>query len=418
MSLSLTLDVAISMIFVFTLAAVLASAVNELVAGAFKLRGVYLTKGIEAITCLGKNNQFKWGGLVSWLYAHFWQSKPLASPNPVDQAAAAAVAAGEVALAAAGNALAVATAIKNAANFLLLGDSLRVAIDAAAVAPAATGENVMKVVRPISGVAALQSHALLVGTPTSLPSYVPARDFATALLGVLSAGSGAAAFTQVEATIKTLPDGDLKTTLLAFIDAAAGDIDALRTRIENWFDDAMARVSGIYTRFSQYVMLVLGLVIAVGMNIDAVHLAKTLWDQPALSKAISDGATQFVTTDKNSFVPCNNSPATGGQTAVPAGKNNAAGTNACQTLDVKTVQNIIDQQKLPIGWNGANPFACLTRNKNCADGRHWNMWNAAGWLVTALAISMGAQFWFGLLTQLTNLRAAGNKPQRSDAKPA
>jgi hypothetical protein len=38
-----------------------------------------------------------------------------------------------------------------------------------------------------------------------------------------------------------------------------------------------------------------------------------------------------------------------------------------------------------------------------------------GWLLTAFAISLGAQFWFGLLTNLTSLRASGDKPKPADA---
>jgi hypothetical protein len=39
-----------------------------------------------------------------------------------------------------------------------------------------------------------------------------------------------------------------------------------------------------------------------------------------------------------------------------------------------------------------------------------------GWIVTAFAISLGAPFWFGLLQNIMNLRAAGTPPARSDAK--
>ena len=34
-----------------------------------------------------------------------------------------------------------------------------------------------------------------------------------------------------------------------------------------------------------------------------------------------------------------------------------------------------------------------------------------GWIVTALAISLVAPFWFDLLRKLVNLRSSGNKPE-------
>jgi len=33
-----------------------------------------------------------------------------------------------------------------------------------------------------------------------------------------------------------------------------------------------------------------------------------------------------------------------------------------------------------------------------------------GWIATAFAISLGAQFWFNALGEVLNIRAAGRKP--------
>ena len=38
-----------------------------------------------------------------------------------------------------------------------------------------------------------------------------------------------------------------------------------------------------------------------------------------------------------------------------------------------------------------------------------------GWLITAIAVSLGAPFWFGLMQNLLNLRS-DTKPPRADAK--
>jgi hypothetical protein len=41
-----------------------------------------------------------------------------------------------------------------------------------------------------------------------------------------------------------------------------------------------------------------------------------------------------------------------------------------------------------------------------------------GWLITALAVSLGAPFWFDTLKTLINIRGAGPKPERSPATRA
>ena len=385
MNLSLTLDVAISLIFVYVLTSLLASTINEMIAGAFRLRGVYLTKAIEEMTSLGTDNQFAWGGLSGWLRT-VWQASPSVSAD-VDKAALAAKFAAEHAAGLAGaTAASVAAEVKAAPNFNLL-KGLADIIDDAAAEAGASAQTMLKIVGSIGAIANLQAHPLLTGTPSSLPSYVPARNFAAALLGVLKDGSANPAFDQARAMIGKLPDGDLKTTLQSFISAGANDIDKLRTRIEDWFDDSMERLSGIYKRFSQWMMLVLGLLVAVCMNIDSVHMVRTLWNEPALSHAIADGASEAV---KNSQIfNCLTTPAAGGATT----------TTPCKTPDFSSIRAVIDQQQLPIGWAGIT----------------FDFWVLVGWLLSALAISLGAQFWFGLLTQLISLRAAGDKPQRADA---
>jgi hypothetical protein len=59
---------------------------------------------------------------------------------------------------------------------------------------------------------------------------------------------------------------------------------------------------------------------------------------------------------------------------------------------------------LPIGWssaeippNGASSWLWLTK--------------VAGWLLTALALSLGAPFWFDLLNKLVNIRHGMTKPE-------
>ena len=430
MTLSLTLDVAISIIFVFVLAALLASTVNEMISGILKLRGVYLTKAIESLTSLDTANVFRWGGVAGWFFAHFRQSTPTVTAA-VDQAALAITDAAKTAAAAAGaSAASVQTAFTTAlAAYPALASRfapMRQSVASAAASATATADSVLAVIQPIGGVANLQNHPLLVGTPSSLPSYVPARDFAAALLSVLHDGSAATPIVQVKTTIQALPDGDLKTQLLAFVAAGADDLDKLRTRIENWFDDTMERLSGIYARSSQYVMLVLGLLIAVGMNVNAIELAKIFWDQPAMSKAISDSAAHFVSQQGGNLFGCvSGSPQPAGATG-DAGKSGTAAP-ACATL--ADIQTVLDQQQLPIGRSAdVNFFGCPYLGKTAADhaarhwkltkscaGGNWKLWTVAGWVVTAFAVSLGAQFWFGLLSQLMNLRAAGDKPDRANA---
>jgi len=40
-----------------------------------------------------------------------------------------------------------------------------------------------------------------------------------------------------------------------------------------------------------------------------------------------------------------------------------------------------------------------------------------GWLLTMIAVSLGAPFWFDMLNKIINIRNAGTKPATSDSQP-
>jgi hypothetical protein len=234
-SFSAILDIIFGLIFTYFLLALVASGIQEIIASVFAWRGTYLSKGIDVILDNSSAARFAWVDLRDRLRAHF-------TPNPGQTVAEQ------------------------------LEQQIRQKQQGNATADQAVLLRVLNV----------QTHPLMRNVPTTLPSYVPARNFSLALLETLRDGSKTPLFSQAERTVAALPEGDLKKTLSLFLEDAGGDLDAFRAHLEHWFDDAMDRVSGIYTRLSQYVLLALGLVLAVGLNVDSIRLTRTLWDTPAL----------------------------------------------------------------------------------------------------------------------------------------
>ncbi len=357
MSLGAILDVIVALVFTYFLLALIASGVQEVVAGIFQWRGTYLSRGIDVILDGSSGAAFRWAGVRDFAISHFTRRLPPtpASPDPAFPPPGA-TAAQEAALA-------------------------------------------------MQRVLAVQHHPLVRGSPTALPSYVSSRNFGMALLEALRDGSQLPLFSQAERTISLLPDGDLKRTLSLFLQDAGGDLDALRASIERWFDDAMDRLSGIYARVSQYMLIVLGLGLALAMNIDSVRLARTLWQQPGLGSHVAANATQLVAAQAGT-VP---GPAAGGVAGAPApggtAPPQAVGSTALPPAVGDTAASPQDTaatlraQGLPIGW----PVPA---------GLGFSGWivTVGGWLFTGAAVALGAPFWFSLLQQLTNFRSAGPKP--------
>ncbi|MEJ0102754.1 MAG: hypothetical protein WDO19_09455 [Bacteroidota bacterium] len=72
--------------------------------------------------------------------------------------------------------------------------------------------------------------------------------------------------------------------------------------------------------------------------------------------------------------------------------------------EIDTLFKKINENGLPIGWN----------QKNWDDTRNDWLMSIVGWFLAAIAISMGAPFWFDLLIKLVNIRRAGIKPKDED----
>lgn len=333
MSFGVVVDVAIGLVFTYFLLALIASGIQEIIAGVFQWRGTYLAKGIDVILDSSSRAAFGWDGIQDFLQAHFTWKLPITAAEKM---------------------------------------AARADLQAPGVSPEeqATLQRVLTV----------QNHPLVRGVPTGLPSYVSSHNFALALLETLRDGSQAPLFTQVERTIASLPQGDLKRTLSLFLQNASGDLDAFRASLETWFDDAMDRLNGIYTRFSQYALIVIGFSLALALNVDSARLARGLWEDPTLRGQLATAATTAAVAPLSGVVDPSSKPTALAPTQV--------------------LQELLDQN-LPIGRPApAAPFGVST---------------ILGWLFTAAAVGLGAPFWFSLLQQLTNLRSAGRKPARADA---
>ena len=121
-----------------------------------------------------------------------------------------------------------------------------------------------------------------------LPSYLPTRSFALALVDQVaqgkladrsSRGSVPAAATpvqQLRMLVEGIQNEQVRTALIHAIDTAGGDIDAVTANLETWFDNAMDRVSGWYKRRSQRIIFALGLGTALLLNVNTITVAQSL----------------------------------------------------------------------------------------------------------------------------------------------
>ena len=219
-----------------------------------------------------------------------------------------------------------------------------------------------------------------------LPAYIPSRNFALALLDIAARGpiddsnrarsaqAPALSLAAVKANLANFP-APLQRVLLTSIDVADGDLNAARTMLEHWYDDAMDRVSSWYKRSTQMILFLIGLAFAVVVNVDTIAVTRYLSHDSAAREAIVARAQA------------------------------AVADTAYLARSYAQTKADLDSLKLPIGWEAA-----IVAN------RPWYT-RILGWLLTALAVTMGAPFWFDLLNKVTAVRSAVKPTPKAPPPP-
>ncbi len=198
-------------------------------------------------------------------------------------------------------------------------------------------------------------------------------------------------YQQIQATVDSMPES-LKNSLYILAQRAekgGGDsqeqLQRFQQEIEIWFDRSMERASGVYKRNARGVAILLGTAIAIGANADTINIINRLSKDSILRSTVSLYAQQLVS--KNPATKLDNLPS------------------------VTKVQNevglLLDNLAVPFGWSEPNRVEI--------DSQGNILWPAFvrkffGWVLSGLAISMGAVFWFDVLSKIINIRNAGKKP--------
>lgn len=299
---------------------------------------------------------------------------------------------------------------------------------------------------PNSAITKLKRHPIIASTSKSvdaLPSYLTAGNFASAVLdmiapepgegaGVQAAGTsiarvaetpasrfaairaralalrsaataqGRASIAEVHAfKIDLLDHPHLQQIVRHLIEsgpgqagssasAAGSDADQLtqlRKGLEKWFDDTMDRASGWYKQRAQLFILIFAAVFSIALNLDSIAIAQRL----AMSDSARDKVVAMATAEQ------------------PAGAAQDPAKPPVTGEQLKAKWAEVARAGLPIGWENEK------LPTDAGDRAFWVLTKLFGLALTVGAVSMGAPFWFDVLGKLTNLRAAGVKPERADA---
>ncbi len=179
-----------------------------------------------------------------------------------------------------------------------------------------------------------------------------------------------------------------------------GGVRQFQHEIEIWFERSMDRATGVYRRNSKGVALIIGFLLAVTVNADTLHMVNRLSRDTTLRSTIVQSAEQITLRSP----PAGIEPATG--SPVPA---------ATIQTEIEAARNAVDSAlagiPLPLGWSQVN----VQQQQAASQGWPFPILSqVAGWILTGVAIAMGASFWFDLLNKVVKIRNTG-KPAETHA---
>ncbi|MCG8373458.1 MAG: hypothetical protein MI700_08000 [Balneolales bacterium] len=155
-------------------------------------------------------------------------------------------------------------------------------------------------------------------------------------------------------------------------------INATKDELINAYDVVIAQARNSYRKNIQINTFIIGLLITMVFNVDSISIFTELANDPKKAALIADQATQFIAMSDSVDIIKNN-------------------TTDLDTLAIQ-LQTLTEEQihhisaNLGVGWNfqepgwGFQPLAIL------------------GWLITAIALSMGAPFWYENLRRVIDLK--------------
>jgi len=264
------------------------------------------------------------------------------------------------------------------------------------------------------------------------PSYVDTKMLAQLLVGLAKENKegpekvqGVAEKGAEEVDEKGL--SALRAQLAALEKAVGTEGEKLVDAVSHWADQSLTMMGEAYKKKAQFVSFVVGLVVAATLNLDTLGMISHLYRDREARSALSGAATELVSSMPDSAIDsCLDVPAS------------AIGDMAQCAPVVSLREGLVQRTDafglLPIGWP-ARPYIPRAPSANAGQegaeaqdaqptppGRFlkpysFKAWMARllGWLLTAMAISLGASFWFDVLGKVVNLRHGMRPPVAAPA---
>ncbi|WP_045461908.1 hypothetical protein [Sporocytophaga myxococcoides] len=242
-------------------------------------------------------------------------------------------------------------------------------------------------------------------TESQLPSYLSAENFATTIINMLKErGAGTSVSEQIDYSFRfntcQIQQETLKQLTNLYNDSGRDEF-LFQKKLESWFDATMDRASGWYKRKIQWILFLVGFVIAIMFNVDSIAITRKLSaDKTARDKVISMALQSRDSSQSSDYILnskfYDSQPAKYKTLLAEADSANMVMGIGWDNLPDSEIRFWRFTLKAKLPYHALNPLGS-------------NFW---GLVITAIALSLGAPFWFDLLKKVVSIRGAGVKPEK------
>jgi hypothetical protein len=167
----------------------------------------------------------------------------------------------------------------------------------------------------------------------------------------------------------------------------AAKYEELKKEIEIWYDMMIERTITWYKRKTQYILIIIGILLAVIFNADSIRIITELNKNDKARMEIVKAATEYVKANDSL-------------------KLNTLTTNiySLHLNIIEEYNNALSQTYNILGWENKIVVKCPEK-KDCLK----IFISVIGYILTGFAISLGSNFWFDMLKKITNIKVLANQ---------
>ena len=251
---------------------------------------------------------------------------------------------------------------------------------------------------------------------SKFPGAIPASNFVKSVLTIIGEGKSDLSTITAKVNAKANKGGFYK--LLDSFLSQNITIEKLQVELEKVFDTSMERLTGWYKRYAKILSFFVGFVICAALNLDTINISVRLWNDKQQAEKIAsfavdisknfekDATGKIVFKQESGDQMALNVKDTVVNMKIKKESGSADSTNIM--VPVRTIERsytVMSESGIPVGWSKENMLH-FTNNGSYSGILGWLI-KILGILLSAFAVSLGAPFWFDVLSKVTPLKKAG-----------